>query len=80
MVPGMARAKLGDFDFIIRDDSRIFETSSCGNALDIFTPLQADVVASGLIWAMSRGFTNLPCESDSLQIVEALRDSLTNLS
>ncbi|KAB2635783.1 aspartic proteinase-like protein 2 [Pyrus ussuriensis x Pyrus communis] len=38
------------------------------------------VVRIGLIWAHERGFTNILSEFDSLQIVDALRDSLVNLS
>lgn len=34
----------------------------------------------GLTWAHERASTNILCESDLLQIVNALRDSLVNLS
>lgn len=74
--------KLGCFGLIIRDDSGVFVTASCGNEPDNFTSLQAKVVAVrfGLIWAMNRGFTNFLYESNWFQIVEALRDSSTTLS
>lgn len=37
-------------------------------------------VRIGLIWAFERGFSNILCESDSLQIVEALRQPSVILS
>ncbi|RXH95171.1 hypothetical protein DVH24_024855 [Malus domestica] len=41
---------------------------------------KATTIRSTLVWARSRGFQNIIFESDSLQIIEAQKDTSTKLS
>ncbi|XP_070664616.1 uncharacterized protein [Malus domestica] len=74
--------KMAGFGAIIRNDIGGFVNAFCGNSEDAFSPLQAELVAfrESVYWAVNRGIQNLSFETDSLHIVEALRNLTLNLS
>lgn len=49
---------------------------------NVFSPLQVEALAfrASLVWAVDGDFQKTQVESDSLQIIEAVNDLLTNLS
>ncbi|XP_068312488.1 uncharacterized protein [Pyrus communis] len=74
--------RLGGVGLIVRDDSGGFLAVKAANFRDTSSPLLGEALAvkSAVIWAIFRGFHNIIFETDSLQIVEALRDPSINLS
>ena len=66
----------------MRNATEGFLAAKCGSFSDVSSPLQLEVMAVriGLIWAFEMGFSNILCESNSLQIVKASRDPSINLS
>ncbi|KAM0986072.1 hypothetical protein ACFX13_013540 [Malus domestica] len=59
-----------------KDDGRIFFATTCINFHDVTSPLHAKALATreSALWAVTKGFTNLLIDGDSLQIVGALSD------
>lgn len=59
-----------------------FVAARIGSSENISSPLLLEVMALrvGLLWAIDRGYQFLIIETDSLHIVEALRDPTLNLS
>lgn len=56
--------------------------ATCGIIEGVYSPLQAEALSfrESLHLAVNRGFQNLSFESDSLQIVEAVKNHILNLS
>ncbi|KAM1949581.1 hypothetical protein ACFX15_009620 [Malus domestica] len=73
---------IAGFGAIIRDSDGSFVAAHAGRFEDISSPLLSEAMAvrAGLLWAIDRGYQSLIIETDSLQIVEALRDPTLNLS
>ncbi|KAM1178947.1 hypothetical protein ACFX2G_018585 [Malus domestica] len=73
---------IAGFGAIIRDSDGCFVATRTGSFKDICSPLLSEAMAMkvGLLWAIDRGYQFLIIETDSLQIVEALRDLTLNLS
>ncbi|KAM1739235.1 hypothetical protein ACFX11_014976 [Malus domestica] len=74
--------KKAGFGVVIRGDRGVFVAAKCGMLEDVFSPIQAKAMAikDSMLWAMQMGIQKLVLKTDSLQIVEALRDSSLNMS
>lgn len=70
------------FRAIVRTDSGDFVAAICGSFEGVYSPLQAEAFTfrESLHWAVNMGFSNLFFKSDSLQIVEAVKNHILNLS
>ncbi|XP_017187335.2 uncharacterized protein [Malus domestica] len=79
---GKAESLAAGFSAIIRDGNGLFIAAGIGSFEDIASPLISKAMAmrAGLLWAIDRGYQSLIIETYSLQIVEALRDPILNLS
>ncbi|KAM1383005.1 hypothetical protein ACFX2F_035399 [Malus domestica] len=73
---------VASFGAIIRDINGCFVAATTGRFDDVSFPLisEAMAVRVGLQWAIDRGYHSFIIETDSLQIVQALRDPTLNLS
>lgn len=74
--------KLGNYGGVVYDDRGCFVAAKCGHFLNVCSLLLAEAMAfrALLVWSLARVFHDLFIESDSLQIVEALKDPSPNLS
>lgn len=74
--------RIGGYGGVFRHDRGCFVAAKCGHFLNAFSPLQAEALAFRelLVWASVRGFSKYHIWSDSLQIVDALKDPSPNLS
>ncbi|XP_050136232.1 uncharacterized protein LOC126611989 [Malus sylvestris] len=70
------------FGAISKDFNGCFVAATTGRFDDVSSPLipEAMAVRAGLQWAIDRGYHSLIIETDSLQIVQALRDPTLNSS